>query len=100
MNQHQSPAAPPHGDDRGTYTPPVAPPAGRGSGARIAIGVGVVALILLALGGVPRILRHRALATDAAAAQSDAPRVSVATAHASGSTSALVLPGTIQGARE
>ncbi len=98
MSQHS--VAPPHRDERGAYTPPSTPPARGGSGVRIAIGVGVVALILLALGGVPRILRNRALATDAAAAQSDAPRVSVATAHVSGSTSDLVLPGTIQGARE
>ena len=102
MSQQPSPAAPPPAqrDDRGAYTPPAAPPAGTGSGARIAIGVGGLALLLLALGGVPRVLRHRTLATEAAAAQNDAPRVSVATAHASGGTSDLVLPGTIQGARE
>lgn len=99
MTQHLSPTAPPHHDDRGAYTPPGAAPRS-GGGARIAIAVGAVALVLLALGGVPRILRHRAIATEAAAAQNEAPRVSVATAHASVGTSDLVLPGTIQGARE
>lgn len=100
MSQHPFPVAPPHHDDRGAYTPAGGAPPRRGGGARIAIGVGVLAVVLLALGGVPRFLRHRQLATEAAAAQNEAPRVSVATAHASGSTSELDLPGTIQGARE
>jgi RND family efflux transporter MFP subunit len=75
-------------------------PGGRGRGRLIAVGAGVVALALLALGTVPRVLRHRALVAEAGAATATLPMVTVAEARRGDVNGQLAMSASVAGLHE
>ncbi len=93
MTTHHDPAPP------GTSHGPTHP-GDRGRGRLIAVGAGVVALALLALGTVPRVLRHRALVAEAGAATATLPMVTVAEARRGDATGELAMSASVAGLHE
>lgn len=64
------------------------------------ISVVVLVMVLVLLGGLPRVARARRLATAATARSSSAVGVLVATVHRATATSDLALPGTVEALHE
>jgi membrane fusion protein, multidrug efflux system len=89
----------PHGDQTSAHTAAPAPRRGRG-GRTALVAAALVALALLAVGTVPRVLRHRAIVAEAGAATTAVPVVTVAEARLGAATGVLALPATVQGLHE
>ena len=76
-----------------------APTAGRG-GRTALVAASLGALALLAIGTVPRVLRHRAIVAEAGATTTAVPVVTVAEARLGAATGELALPATVHGLHE
>jgi membrane fusion protein, multidrug efflux system len=87
-----------HGDQTPAHTVPASR---KGRGGRTALAAALLgALALLAVGTVPRVLRHRAIVAEAGATTTAVPVVTVAEAHLGAATGELALPATVQGLHE
>jgi RND family efflux transporter MFP subunit len=78
-----------------------APAARGGRGGRTALVAAVLGgVVLLAVGTVPRVLRHRAIVAEAGATTTAVPVVTVAEAYLGAASGELSLPATVQGLHE
>jgi RND family efflux transporter MFP subunit len=107
MTTPHDPAQDPSHDPHQAATPgaphaaPLVPrPPGRGRGRLIAVGAGVLVVALLALGTVPRVLRHRALVAEAGAATATLPMVTVAEARRGDVNGQLAMTASVAGLHE
>ncbi len=83
----------------GTPLPTPNAPAGRG-GRTVLVAAVIGAVALLAIGTVPRVLRHRAIVAEAGATTTAVPVVTVAEAHLGAARGELALPASVHGLHE